>query len=64
MAYIINITGGSSDGITEQEALAYLAQKQDKLYDTTMTIPQGKSANIKTVNGVSLIDGNGTNISI
>ena len=52
-SYIINISGGG--GITAQEAAALLATKQDKLYDSTSTIPQGKSANIKTVNNESLL---------
>ena len=62
-SYIINISG--SGGITEEEALALLSVKQDKLYDTTSTIPQGKSANIKTINHESLlITGSDTDITI
>lgn len=53
MAYIIDIGGGN--GITAQEAQAMLATKQDKLYDSTSTIPTGKSANIKTINNQSLL---------
>lgn len=52
-SYIINISGGG--GISAQEAAAMLDTKQDKLYDSTSTIPQGKSANIKTVNNESLL---------
>lgn len=63
MAYIINIGGGN--GITAQEAQAMLATKQDKLYDSTSTIPTGKSANIKTINGESLlITGSDTDVTI
>ena len=62
-SYIINIAGGG--GITAQEAATMLATKQDKLYDSTSTIPQGKSANIKTVNNESLlITGSDTDITI
>lgn len=63
MAYIINISAGN--GITAQEAQAMLATKQDKLYDSTSTIPTGKSANIKTINGESLlITGSDTDVTI
>lgn len=63
MAYIINIGGGN--GITAQEAQTMLATKQDKLYDSTSTIPTGKSANIKTINGESLlITGSDTDVTI
>jgi hypothetical protein len=42
-----------------------LATKQDKLYDSTSTIPTGKSANIKTINGESLlITGSDTDVTI
>jgi hypothetical protein len=53
MAYIIN-TGGSSDGITAQDAQTMLAAYQEKLYDST-NVPSGKTANIKTVNNESLL---------
>ena len=63
MAYIINI-GGSSDGITAQQAQALLADYQPLLYDTT-NVPSGKTANIKTVNNESLlITGSDTDITI
>lgn len=45
MAYIVNISSGSN-GITQQEAEAMLASKQDKLYS---------GQNIKTVNNTSLL---------
>lgn len=54
MAYIVNISS-SGNGITQQEAEAMLANKQDKLYDSKSTIPQGKSVNLKTVNNTSLL---------
>ena len=53
MAYIVNISSGN--GITAEEAATMLAAKQDKLYDSTSIIPQGKSANIKTINNTSLL---------
>jgi len=54
MAYIVNISSGGS-GITQQEAEAMLAAKQDKLYDSKSIIPSGKSENIKTINNTSLL---------
>lgn len=45
MAYIVNISS-SGNGITQQEAEAMLASKQDKLYS---------GQNIKTVNNTSLL---------
>lgn len=44
--YIINISGGGGNGITEQEAQALLADYQPKLVSGT---------NIKTVNNESLL---------
>lgn len=54
--YIINISGGGGNGITEQEAQALLADYQPKLVSGT---------NIKTVNNESLlIAGNDTDVTI
>lgn len=62
-SYIVNNNGGSSGGYTRAQFVAALEQLQPKLYDTTSVIPSGKSANIKTINGNSVLGGGNLTIA-